>query len=203
VPAALVAPIELTLSLERSGPGMSGASRRETIARSVDHVHIERPGEAVEWLFIRNPRDPRRVAARWVDHAQRVIVEYDESELRATGIARGWADIAALGARFDALAGLAPTGRARREAGLSFVELAPSGGVGPSLWWSEQAALALPDDAGRSLESLRLRKGVDAELFRDPRRRFPGYMAFDVADYRERRHDHGAGDAAQRHNLHQ
>lgn len=199
----LAAPVELTLSLERRGPGVAGGLRRETITRSVEHVHIERADDAVEWLFIRNPRDPRRVAARWVDHEQRVIVEYDESELRATGIARGWADIAALGARFDVLAGLVRTGRAQHEAGLSFVELAPSDGVGPHLWWSEEAALALPNDPGESLALLRLRRGADAELFRDPRRRFPAYVALDVADYRERRHDHGSSDAAQRHGVHQ
>ena len=195
--------MELTLSLERRGPGVASGCHRETIARSVDHVHIERADEAVEWLFIRNPRDPRRVAARWVDHAQRVIVEYDESELRSAGIARGWADIAALGARFDVVAALAPTGRAQQEAGLSFVELAPSGGVGPRLWWSEEVALALPSEPGESPALLRLRRGVDAELFRDPRRRFPAYVALDVADYRERRHDHGPSDAAQRHRVHQ
>jgi hypothetical protein len=193
----------LTLSLQRRPPGGAGGSSRETIARSVDHVHIERADEGVEWLFIRNPRDPRRVAARWVDHAQQVIVEYDESELRATGIARGWADVAALGARFDVLARLAPTGRSQQGAGLSFVELAPSRGVGPRLWWSEQAALALPDDSGESLALLRLERGANPEVFQDPRRRFPQYAAFDVADYRERRHDHGACDAAQRHGVHQ
>ena len=199
----LAAPVALTLSLERRGAGVAGGSRRETIARSVDHVHIERADEAVEWLFIRNPRDRRRVAARWIDHAQRVIVEYDESELRATGIARGWADIAALGARFDVLAGLAPTGRTQQDSGLSFVELAPSDGAGPRLWWSEQAALALPNDPGQALALLRLQMGADPELFQEPRQRFPGYAAFDVADYRERRHDHGSGDAAQRQRLHQ
>jgi hypothetical protein len=203
VPEVLAAPAELTLSLERRGPDRAGGSRRETIARSAQHVHIERADEAVEWLFIRNPRDPRRVAGRWVDHAQRVIVEYDESELRATGIARGWADIAALGARFDTLSALAPTGRVQQRAGVSFVELAPPSGDGPHVWWSARAALALPSDRAESVELLRLQPGADPELFVDPRRRFPGYAAVDVADYRESRHDHGAGDAAQRHGPHQ
>jgi hypothetical protein len=201
VPAALVAPLALTLSLERVDP--AGGRRRETIARSSDHVHIERSDEAVEWLFIRNPRDPRRVAARWVDHAKRVIVEYDESELRVMGIARGWADVAALGARFDSLASLAPTGRTRQHSGLSFVELGPSGGgEGARVWWSDEAAVAVPSHPADVDALLRLRRGADPELFLDPRRRFPGYAAFDVADYRERRHDHGPADGAQRHGTH-
>ncbi len=47
-----------------------------------------------DWLFVRNPVDPRRVSATMIDHRARLLVEYDESELRNAGIARGWADVA-------------------------------------------------------------------------------------------------------------
>ena len=192
VPAVLAGPRDVTLSLaRRSTAGASGAvtTERETIARCADRVHIERADAAIEWLFVRNAVDSRRVAGILVDHRQRVIVDYDESELRMTGIARGWADVAALGARYDALAGLMPTGRRRERWGVSFVELAQKGGAAPRLWWSEDVALALPSDAAESVELLSLERRVDSAVFAEPRRRFPGYAAFDVADYREEHHD--------------
>jgi hypothetical protein len=191
VPDVLAAPPELTLLLERRAEDAEGRPRRELLARSVDRVYVERADMAAEWLFIRNPVDPRRVAGRLVDHQARVIVDYDESELRMSGIARGWADVAALGARFDLLAGLGPTGRTRQRSGLSFVELAPRTGAGPRLWWSEQAALVLSSDPGHARELRSLERGADRRRLVDPHQRFPDYEVFDVADYRERRHDGG------------
>lgn len=194
VPPALAAPAELTLTIERRAANDTGRPLHETIARSADRVLVERMDEAVEWLFVRNPIDPRRVAARLIDHRQRVIVEYDESELRMSGIARGWADVAALGTRYDTLLELQPTGRTREASGLHFVELVARGSAAPGLWWSEEVAVALPGGPGL-IELRAVERSVDRARFAEPRQRFPGYASFDVADYRERHHE-GAEDAA-------
>jgi hypothetical protein len=67
------------------------------VTRAGDRVHVSFGPGRPEWLFVRNPVDGRRVSAIQFDRAARVIVEWDESELRMAGIAEGWEDLARLG----------------------------------------------------------------------------------------------------------
>ncbi|HEY8145483.1 MAG TPA: hypothetical protein VIG06_22540 [Kofleriaceae bacterium] len=77
------------------GTGLPVAGR--VVTRAGDRVHVSYGTGRPEWLFVRNPVDGRRVSAIQFDRAARVVVEWDESELRMAGIAEGWDDVARLG----------------------------------------------------------------------------------------------------------
>jgi hypothetical protein len=92
------------------------------------------------------------VEAGRIDHAhhagnayrQRAIIEYDESELRMNGIARGWSDVVGLGVDSSALQVLELTGRTQRRFGFEFVEWHSAAGAPPrEVWWSDEAAAPL------------------------------------------------------------
>ena len=46
-----------------------------------------------EWLFARNPVDPRRVSAQVVDHAGKLVIGYEESDVRNLLGLNGWAEV--------------------------------------------------------------------------------------------------------------
>jgi hypothetical protein len=194
LPAAFASPLELTLELTttRKLRGRSVA-RREDVARGAHRVHVRVVEAGVEWLFIQNPLDARRVSARLVNHRRRTIIDYDESELRMNGIARGWSDVVGLGVDLSALQALELTGRTQRRFGFAFVEWRSAAGA-PSreVWWSDEAAVPL-HVAGIRAESVveitSLRLGVERQRLIEPRERFAGYSVMDVADYREEHHD--------------
>jgi hypothetical protein len=196
LPAALRAPPDVTLELETTRLGASGSvTRHEDVARTADRLHIRLTGEGVEWLFVRNPLDERRVSATLVDHRQHVIIEYAESELRSSGIARGWADVACLGIGVETLQRLEPTGRTLNRFGFDFAELSAREGESVpvrEVWWNGEAALPLRvsrDGAGPRVDVRALRPGVDRERLSEPRQRFSEYALMDIADYREKHHD--------------
>jgi hypothetical protein len=200
LPARLAAAPELTLELASVvEDGAHGATRRKLISRGAHRILVRSIDDGVEWLFIQNPLDPRRVSARRVDHRTREIVEYGESELRLSRVARGWADVASLGVAAERLTTLQPTGRRLQRWGFEFVELrSDAPGADPPLWWSDAAAipLHLAGDSPLSLADVRgLRRGVDEALLVDPRERYAGYREIDVADAREAHSDHVAGGA--------
>ena len=104
---------------------------------------------------------------------------------------------------------LAPTGRREQRWGFEFAELGVPAGSPPGarVWWSETAGLPLRVDGSSStLEVRSLRAGVEPDRLLDPRLRYSTYDAIDIADYREKHHDHveakgktdpgGPGDAA-------
>jgi hypothetical protein len=203
LPSALRAPPDVTLELETTRVGAGGSvTRHQDVARSADHLHIRLAEEGLEWLFVRNPLDERRVSATLVDHRQRAIIEYAESELRTGGIARGWADVVCLGVGTDTLQQLEPTGRSLNRFGFDFSELSVAAGESSPLqevWWSAEAALPLRVSragAGQRAEVRALRPGVDRERFAEPRQRFSAYLLMDVADYREKHHDAPPPDRA-------
>jgi hypothetical protein len=200
MPAALAAPPELTVELVTTSTAHSQrVERRQDVARTADRIHVRVVDAGVEWLFVRNPVDPRRVSARRVDHARRVIVEYDESELQLNGIARGWADVAGLGVEHDALQELMRSGRTRNHFGFEFVEWRSKPGVpAREIWWSDEAALplhisGLPSDSTVVIVSVR--RDVERTRLLEPLERFHDYSVMDVADYREKHHE---GSSARR-----
>jgi hypothetical protein len=194
LPAELAAPIELTLTLTLGSAADGRApDRQQDVARGSDRVHIRSVAGVSEWLFIRNSIDTRRVSARRVEHLERVIIEYDESELAMSGIARGWADVASIGVQHEGLQRLSRTGRSERHFGFEFVERrSPTGAGDDAVWWSDEAALPWLVSGGERRQVLRvtsLQRGVDRARFREPLERFPGYRVLDIADYREKHHE--------------
>jgi hypothetical protein len=190
---AMRAPLELTIELTTTitsrGQRMQ---RRQDVARGVDRVHVRAFDTGVEWLFLQNPVDRRRVSGRLVDHRRRAIVDYDESELRMNGIARGWVDIVALGIGMDALQSLTLSGRVERRFGFEFSEWRSAEGTPVRhVWWSEDALLpwrVFVDRTSSLVEVTSLRRGVERERLIEPRERLPTYSTIDVADYREAHH---------------
>lgn len=136
----------------------------------------------------------QRVSASMVDHRRRTIVEYDESELRSTGLARGWADVVGFGVQPEALQTLRPTRRRATLAGFEFSERLPvAGDEGDvrELWWSSEASAPLRvSHRGSEMTVKSLRAAGDAALLLDPRQRFSAYTMMDIADFREAHHNH-------------
>lgn len=89
--------LDVTPSIFAVHAGTEGSPAAvQTVTRTVDRVLVEMPGN-IEWLFVRNPTDIRRVSAMWTDHATKTIVVYEESDLRRTMGIRGWLDVITLG----------------------------------------------------------------------------------------------------------
>ena len=189
---AHVTPLTLDVVIQLQGTAGRQSTFRRRVSRTIDRVHVaERDGR--EWLFERNVVDPRRVSGRFVNHAERVIVVYDESALRSTQGIRGWTDVLTLGFDPDLLKQLRPDTQARTIGGNRFVHYGTrdNGTAVREVWWN--AAQVLPSDlvTARGVESVRLRvddvrSGVDAALLQPPSKRFPTYRVIEFADYLER-----------------
>jgi hypothetical protein len=187
----------LTMELETVSQVGQGSARR-TITRTSTVSHVRPHGGQGEWWFARNPVDGRRVSAIQIDHQHETLIEHSESELRNAGIVRGWADVAYLGVDIATLQSMAATGRQETLSGFQFEEYASSSGKDgsvSSIWWSEAAGAPLRVVDPRRQEQVwlrALRTSVDTSLLEDPRRRFPGYSVIDIADAREKQHEHGS-----------
>jgi hypothetical protein len=174
--------------------GQRGRTTR-TLLRTSERVLVAMDGGRQEWLFERNPVDPRRVSAYRIDHERREIVAHQEADLRNRLRLRGW-DVLALPLDPGALEALRATGERETAAGASFErhvapEPASSGIV--EVWWSAEllAPLRLSRRDGEwvttsTLESVDLEPGLDR--LGDPRARFPRYEAIDAADEHDHRH---------------
>jgi hypothetical protein len=153
-----------------------------------------------EWLFERNPLDPRRVSGQLIVHARRTIVLHEASDLRNMLGVNGWADVLMLGVDSGAVSGLKPTGRTRMIGSVRFVRLTSQGQEAriSDIWWSREHALpggfVVRDRAGLTRVSVdRLRTGVNAELLRAPSSRFPEYEVVDLAEWLEGRRQASRG----------
>jgi len=97
-----IAPLTIQAIVRRHTTSGASETLRQTISRTADRIHVA-ADNGREWLFERNPRDPRRVSAALVEHASQAIVRYEESDLRMTLGIRGWSDVLALGGESDLL----------------------------------------------------------------------------------------------------
>lgn len=198
LPPLLTQPPRLTVALEfRSNALGSATGQVKTITRGADRVHVRWADANSEWLFVRNPRDPRRVSGTLVDHQRRAIVEYDESELRMGRVARGWADIAGFGVPPEIFAKWQATGRHDTFAGYEFKEMMiptqTRDGVQTILWSDAAVApLCISMVGGSEIVARSFAREVDEAVLQRPERRFPSYRVFDVADYREQHHETAA-----------
>ena len=177
------------------------SERRQTVTRTADRVHIvngdETGGAAggaaghVEWLFERNPVDPRRASATYVSHAARTIVVYSDSDVQTMLGIPGWAHVLTMGVDPAILRGSTPSTETRTIDGLPFARL--TGGTAPpssSLWWN--ADQLLPGEfssgdthTGTRLSIERVRTTADLQLVRPADLRFPGYRVVNLADWLE------------------
>jgi hypothetical protein len=179
--------------LIRRQPLEGGAQTvRQTITRSADRVHVA-ASAGREWLFERNVRDPRRVFGWAIDHASRVIVVYDESDLRTVLGLHGWASVFTMGFDLESLAGLKRSGQSRTIEGIAFTHYAADreNAAIREVWWSDDqifpCEFVTADAAGSTrftVESVRV--GVDATLLQAPPSRFPTYRIFELAEWLER-----------------
>jgi hypothetical protein len=187
-----VTPVTVQAVLHRQPLAGEARTMRQTVHRTADRIHVA-SSAGWEWLFERNVRDPRRLFAWAIDHAARVIVVYDESDLRAALGLRGWASVLTMGFDPELLADLKASGRTRSLEGIAFAHYAADreDAAIREVWWSEEQVfpceLATADAAGSTrftVESLRI--GVDSALLKAPPTRFPAYRVFELADWLER-----------------
>ena len=162
-------------------------TRAQTVTRAFDRVHVA-TATGVEWLFERNPVDPRRVSASAVQHAEKVIVVYSESDLRmALGIP-GWTHVLTMGIDAPSVSATS-SGPARTMAGMRFAraEVAADGRRG-RLWWNADQLLPLEygaADGTTGLAVVKIAAGADTARLAAPETRFPGYRVVELADWLE------------------
>ncbi|MGC4067130.1 MAG: hypothetical protein QM784_21320 [Polyangiaceae bacterium] len=190
--------LRLETTIEENGRVLH---QRKRVMRTSQFVSVKPEGVAHEWWFARNQRDPRRVSGILVEHQRRAIVEYDESELRTLGIARGWLDVVSLGMGADALNGLTDTGETQMALGLDFREWSEKSGTQAPrnfVLWNGTESLPLRTRSRTQAgfieqRLLEVRFDVDTSQLREPRERFPEYRVMDVADFREKHHESEEG----------
>lgn len=187
--ADTIAPVTLVIGLRQDRP--AGLPKRQTVMRTVDRIHVKADAHR-EWLFERNPIDPRRVTAALIDHDSQTIVLHDETDLRMTRQIRGWADALMLGFDEQHLGRYAATVESRTVGVLQFVRYEESGerAVG-HVWWNHEQAIAsdfaITDAVGRTHVSVESAvAGVDQTLLLPAPHRFPTYRVLDLADWLEK-----------------
>jgi hypothetical protein len=195
LPAAhRITPVTFDLVVERTVRGRGPATTHQTVSRTLDRVRMREKEQEkeTEWLFVRNPVDPRRLSGFRTDHAARTVVAYEESEIRNWLGIRGWADVLTLGVNVEILKRLSAAGESRTVAGTQFWKYVETGEVPPrtEVWWGAAEALPLlvvsSDTEGAvrlTVESLRT--GVDAALLELPASRWPEYRHVELSEWLE------------------
>jgi hypothetical protein len=194
-PAAnTIIPMTLRVVTRSAQPGRSQRVVRQEVLRTVDRVLVVPQGTATEWLFVRNAVDPRRVTGHLIDHAEKRIVVYEDSDLRGAHRIRGWLDVLTLHLNADAIARLRAREKDEHELGMPFVryraDSASADGV-VEVWWSAGNLLPLrviTRRAGKqattsAVEAVKM--GVDDARLIAPVVRFPNYREIQVSDSRE------------------
>ena len=201
LPAKADAVPPITVEYELSAKAADGQPLVKVVTRSRDRIHLSIRGDSHEWLFRRNKVDRRRISAELIDHARGLILTHHESELREAGIARGWADVFALGVDLTALSEQRAGAELRTLDGYSFRAYPRGSG---SLWLSDELLLPLEVEMNTPAGPLaararRIAAGVDESLLREPTERFPDYKVMDLVDFREEHHAEAGGHAQHVH----
>jgi hypothetical protein len=194
LPATLRAltPLTATLVVARETATSGSMTARRVASRTADRLHLQL-ADRREWLFESNAADPGRVAALMTDHAARLVVVYEETELQNWEGIRGWADVAALGVDLAALPNLGATRVSRMRGGLRFDQLTALDARTwvREVWWNADQFLPMSlsvtspwGTVHQVIESLRLE--IDAGVLDSPIRRFPAYKVVDFTDWLER-----------------
>ncbi len=160
-----VAPLTLHLRITTRAAGRV-SERSQTVTRTAKRVHVASVADGspahsadggVEWLFERNPVDPRRASATYVAHATRTIVTYSDSDLQTMLGISGWAHILTMGVDPAILAGVTP--------------------------FSAPRSIDMPD--GTRLVIERASATTDLQLVQPAELRFPAYRVVTLADWLE------------------
>lgn len=173
-----------------------GAAVVHSVTRTIDRLHID-TGSGREWLYLRNPVDPRRVSALLTDHASRTIVVYDESDLRNTMGLRGWLDVLALGFDPGSLDQLERQNEERQAFSLAFQRFTArlADAVVREAWWNPSELLPLQVTRRRMqgepvvVTVRQWRAAIDRERLVLPSERFPAYRQLELADWLEGLHE--------------
>jgi hypothetical protein len=193
-PAALPAGAEqivpLTLEVVTRHIPLKGASRvlRQSVSRTRDRIHVAAIGGR-EWLFVRNPVDPRRVSGMLIDHDSRTIVVHEESDLRSRLGIDGWAEALLLGLDPEAVRGLQAAPQTRTIAGARFTRHSAAQGASTvgDVWWNDDlllpGAFEFKDPFGTTRVTIeRIVRGVKDGNLEMPASRFPSYKVMDLAE---------------------
>jgi len=186
---------DLTLEFRQIQSGVDIAGSPEVVhvlTRSRNRAHsLLTGGVNREWLFLRNPVDPRRVSGSLFNHAERAIVDYFESDLRNSGVARGWLDVLSPAVDPRLLAKFTQTSETAELSGVLFRKLVPKedrqDGI-LEVWWNSELLVPLrvtrrAAGVTQTYELTKLTRGVESDLLADPQVRFPRYATVDVADF--------------------
>lgn len=166
-----------------SGTGPSLATRRQTVTRTADRVHVA-TGSGTEWWFEQNPVDRRRVSGYFVEHRTKKIIAHSDSDLRQMLGILGWAHVLTLGCGTPPPA--PPAGAAATNVdGVTF-----SSTPGGAASWNHELLLPGECTLGEGAEAERLRvnrvaRRVDSAVLAPPPARFPGYQEMDLAEWLE------------------
>ena len=194
-----VTPLTLHVRITTRAAGRV-SKRRQTVTRTVDRVHVAGLGGGnpardaaggVEWLFERNPVDPRRASATYVAHATKTIVTYSDSDLQTMLGIPGWAHILTMGVDPAILREATASSETRTIGGLRFAHM--TGGAGhplASLWWNAEQLLPAEFASGDTHDGTRLAierasATADLQLVQPAELRFPGYRVVTLADWLE------------------
>ncbi|MEO5823406.1 MAG: hypothetical protein ABIT71_23120 [Vicinamibacteraceae bacterium] len=185
-------PIAFTV-VRRTDPRQAVEGAIEQVTRTADRVHV-RLSPTREWLYVRNPLDARRVSAVMIDHDQRALVTYEESDLRNTRGIRGWLDVLTVGLDPDAVRAAAVTTDVRTIDGVAFTRYVTRSASGSTsdMWWSQAELMpseVVSADANGNrttwLSVRDIRRTIDTTLLAPPATRFPTYREVAYPDWLE------------------
>jgi hypothetical protein len=176
-------------TIRQQGPHGHVRVLQESITRTADRIHIGR-ADGPEWLFERNPIDPRRASGYLIDHGSRSVVFHSDSDLRTRFGISGWAHLLTLG--FDArlLEGWTRVNNVRNLGGMRFTKFVGAGKVRAAVWWNADNVLpaeyVIRDSSGTTKLSLaNVRAADNRGVLQSSLQRFPEYREVDLADWLE------------------
>ncbi len=200
-------PVKVNLTI-RVKNGKQDKAMDRTIIRTNDQVYMNYENQGQEWLFKRNPVDPRRLSGLLVDHRKEHVLKYHDSELLNFGIASSWQDVLLLGVEPKSLEQLASTGQIETFGGIDFLHYESNTKVASQpaieIWWSEAKALPLriihkTQKQEWSQEITAISWSEDSALLVDPQKRFPEYQSMDYVDWQEEYHESSHGNSGAEH----
>lgn len=194
LPAEALTLRPLTVEVTGRPVSLDGPDARvQRVTRTVDRVHVQ-VSPTREWLYVRNPIDARRVSGVMIDHGQRVLVTFEESELRNAVGLRGWIDVLTFGFDTATLVDMEATTESRVADAVAFRRFTArrSTDAVVEVWWNREDLLPLevvvrePNGAAATPLAIQaIRGSVDQTLLRSPVSRFPTYREIGYADWLE------------------
>ncbi len=183
----------LDVVVRHEGGGQPSSPLAQTVTRTAKRVHVQQSSDR-EFLYVQNPNDPARVSGWVVLHDEKVIVRYDESELRNWQGVRGWLDVLTLGVDLSTVSGPPVPLAIKDVEGLTFVrhDRPRARGEADEIWWCQNQLLPLEvvrrlPEGSTIVTVARIRPQVATELLDSPEIRFPNYRSVDLAEWLEHR----------------